>query len=153
MDKRPKIVYLLIVLWVLLSFIFIIWGTFSLDYVLRIPNWEHMAGVSHLYPLLFFGSLLSTIAWFVFACLFLVFSYGTLKGKNWVWTSGIIFSTIFIVILGLMLASLMVTAILFQDFFSLVGLETVVVAFLVDLGIIYCLTRPETKLYFEKNII
>ena len=110
MDEKPKITLnILVILWLLMSLMFVIWGMYSLDLVLKIPSWPP-TDLSTLYPLLFFGYLLSMIVWFVFACLFLVFSYGTLKGKSWVWTSGIIISTIFILVFGLMLASFMATA-------------------------------------------
>jgi len=120
--KKPTIIYLLIVLWLLL------------------------AGL-----MLHFGTLLSTITWFVFASLFAFFSYGTFKRRKSVWASGIILSTIFIVILGLMLASLMVTLLIFLEHFLVLGLMTVIIAFLVDIALIFCLTRPATKVYFEEK--
>jgi hypothetical protein len=147
MNEKPRSVYVLIVLWLLLSVIFIAWTSFSLSLVLSIPSWE--SEIPSLSPMLYFGSLVSTITWMVFALLFFVFSYGTFKGKSWVWTTGIIFSTIFIVIFGLMLASFMVTTILFPSFFTILGLETVVLSFIIDLGIIYYLTRPAVKVHFN----
>ena len=151
MDEKPKLTLnILVILWLLMSLMFIIWGMYSLDLVLKIPSWPP-TDLSTLYPLLFFGYLLSMIVWFVFACLFVVFSYGTLKSKGWVWTSGIIISTIFILVFGLMLASFMATAILFLDYFSVAGLVSVVITLLIDLGIVYFLTRPDVEKYFAKN--
>ena len=151
MYEKPKfMINILAILWLLMSLMFIIWGIYSLDLVLEIPSWP-TTSLSALYPLLFFGYLLSMIVWFVFACLFVVFSYGTLKSKGWVWTSGIIISTIFILVFGLMLASFMATAILFLDYFSVAGLVSVVITLLIDLGIVYFLTRPDVEKYFAKN--
>lgn len=152
MTERPKFLYVLVVLWPLLSLIFIAWGAYSLVYVLDIPNWPlHAEGIEIVYQMLYFGTLVSAITWFVFASLFAIFSYLSLKAKSWAWTAGLIISTIFIIILGLMLASFMVTIITFLDFFPVFGLITVVIAFLIDLGIVYCLTRPQVKIYFEIN--
>jgi hypothetical protein len=149
MNKRPRFVYILILSWLILSFIFIVWGYLSLVLVLGIPGWE--PEIPALYPLLYFANLLSTITWLVFALLFFSFSFGAFKGYGWAWTAGIITYTIFIVIFGLMLTSFMVTAILFPGFFSIAGLESVIVAFLIDLGIVYCLTRLTVKTYFKKG--
>lgn len=151
MNKRPNFVYILIILWLLLSAIFIAWASYSIDFVLNIPGWE-TTRLTEIYPILYFGNLISMISWLVFASLFFLFSYGTLKGKSWVWTAGIIISTIFIVIFGLMLASFMVTVILFQGFFTIAGLNSVIISFLIDLGVIYCLTRPIVKIYFKINL-
>lgn len=148
MNEKPISVYVLIVLWLLLSAIFIAWTSFSLSLVLSIPSWKY-ASLEVLYPMLYFGSLVSMITWFVFALLFFIFSYGTFKGKSWIWTAGIIISTIFIVIFGLMLGSFMITTILFPGFFTILGLETVILSFIIDLGIIYYLTRPAVKVHFK----
>jgi len=153
MGDKPKYLYLLAMLWPLLSIIFFAWGAFSLFYVLEIPDWKYTEAENILVQMMFFGTLLTTIVWFVFAFLFLSFSYGTLTVKKWVWTTGIIFSTIFLAIFGLMLASLMVTALMFLHYFSLLALITVIIAFLIDLGIIYCITRPSVKKYFAERFL
>lgn len=147
MNERPISVYVLIVLWLMLSAIFIAWTWFSLSLVLSIPGWE--SEIPSISPMLYFGSLVSVITWFVFALLFFIFSYGTFKGKSWIWTAGIMTSTIFIVIFGLMLGSFMITTILFPVFFTIAGLETVILSFIIDLGIIYYLTRPAVKVHFN----
>jgi len=150
MLKRPRSCYILTILWLLLSLIFINWGWYSISYVLIIPTWP--IGIARsLYPLLLFGTTLSSIVWIVFACLFLLFSYGTFIGKKWVWTIGVILSSLFLIIFGLMLGSFMVTAIVFPGFFSIAGLNSVVVAFILDLGVIYFITRPDIKFYFKIN--
>ncbi len=157
LSKKPKIIFLLIGLWLLLAGLFIAWGTFSLGYVVQLPGgiepipiWEK-SKFSVLYPMLYFGTLLSTVTWFVFASVFVFFSYGTFKRKKSTWSAGIIFSTIFIAIIGLMLASLMATALVFLNYFSLLGLITAIIAFLIDLALVFCLTRSTTKVYFEEK--
>lgn len=148
MDEKPRGIYILVLLWLLLSLIFIMWGLYSLELALDVLSWSPSTMARMLYPMLFFGTLISATTWFVFGCLFFIFAYGTFKGIGWVWTSGIIISTIFLVIFGFMLASFMVTASLFLDFFSVMGIVTVVISFLIDLGIIYFITRPHIKVYF-----
>lgn len=129
------------------SAIFILWGGFSLNIVIQIPKWiEDLGGTT---PMLHFGYIMSTIAWVAFSFLFLIFAYGTFRKDNWVWTTGLIITTIFLVVYGLMLVSFMITALLYQDLFSVVGLVTTVISFLIDIGIVFYLTRPATKLYFE----
>jgi hypothetical protein len=146
MTKRPLLIYILILLWLTICFIFFSWGTYSLQVYLAIQDWPAVKAVA---SILNFGFLISTIVWFVFSFLFIVFAYATFRGDIWAWTSGIIISTIFLVIFGFMLAAFMINAILFLDPFSVLGLVTVVISFMTDIGIVYCLTRPNTKLYFN----
>lgn len=146
MNERPKILYILVLLWIALSVIFVAWGIFSLIIVIQIPTWQEIRPVI---PQLHFGYLISTIVWFVFSSLFIIFSYATFRRDSWAWTTGIIISTIFLVIFGLMLAAFMINAIMFLDWFSIAGLITVVLSFIIDLGIIFYLTRAPIKLYFE----
>ena len=146
MNEKSKNIYILILLWLALSVIFVMWGGFSLVIVLQIPSWLKLGS---LLPQLHFGYLISTIVWFVFSSLFILFAYGTLRGDSWVWTTGIIISTIFLAIFGLMLAAFMVNAVMFLDWFSVAGLVTVVLSFIIDLSVVFYLTRPATKIYFE----
>lgn len=153
MNERPKIIYILVLLWLTLSAIFVLWGGYSLVVVLDIPNWvaEGLADSEGLVPILHFGYLMSTIVWFVFSSLFLLFSYATFKKDRWVWSTDLIISTIFLAIFGLMLASFMINTVMFMDYFSVSGLITVILSFLIDIAIIFCLTRPATKQYFEQD--
>ena len=148
MFERPRIIYMLILLWLCLSTIFALWGGYSLTILVQIPNWHDLGSL--LYPV-HFGYLISGIVWFVFSSIFVIFSYGTFKKESWVYTTGIIISTIFLVIFALMLASFMINALMFRDFFSITGLVTVVLTFLIDLGIVFFLTRPNSKHYFESR--
>ncbi len=123
------------------------WGGYSLRIVLLIPRWEQW--LVELTPQVHFGFLISTIVWFVFSSLFLLFAYGTFKKEHWVWTTGLIISTIFLVVFGLMLGAFMVNAAMFLDWFSVTGLITVVLSFITDIGIVFYLSRPDTKLFFK----
>ena len=93
---------------------------------------------------------MSTIVWFVFSSLFVIFAYGTFRGDHWVWTTGVIFTTIFLAVFGLMLAAFMITAFNYPNIFSVTGLITTILSFLIDIGIVFFLTRPDAKVYFEK---
>jgi len=147
MTEKPKTIYVLIMLWVALSAIFVIWGGFSLTVVLQIRSWS--SWLEEFQSQVHFGYLISTIIWFVFSSLFILFAYGTFRKDTWVWTTGLIISTIFLAIFGLMLGAFMVNAILFLDWFSVWGLVTVVLSFVTDIGIVFYLTRPTTKIYFD----
>ena len=149
MTERPKTIYALILLWLGISGIFVIWGGYSLVVLLKIPSWISDTVVAPLVPILLFGYLISTIVWLAFSALFVIFAYATFRKEAWAWTTGIIFSTIFLAIFGIMLASFMVNAFMFFDWFTRFGLITVVLSFIGDLGIIFYLTRPVTKRYFE----
>lgn len=146
MKKRPLTIYILILLWLTLSTMFILWGVYSLSVVLVIPKW---VSLTTLQPQLYFAYLIATIIWFVFSSLFLIFAYGTFRGDSWTWSTGLIISTIFLAVFGLMLGSFIVTAITFLDSFTVQALITVVLSLLADLGIVYFLTRPIDKMYFE----
>ena len=146
MKKRPLTIYILILLWLTLSIMFVLWGIFSLSVVIEVPRW---LSLRTLQPQVYFGYLISTIIWFVFSSMFLIFAYGTFRGDSWTWSTGLIFSTIFLAVFSLMLAAFIVTALAFLDWFSVSGLITVVLSLLADLGIVYFLTRPIDKEYFE----
>lgn len=147
MVQKSRNIYILMLLWIALSAIFVMWGGYSLIIVLLIPRWEQW--LVELTPQVHFGFLISTIVWFVFSSLFLLFAYGTYNRNSWVYTSGIIISTIFLVVFGLMLGAFMVNAVMYLDWFSVTGLITVVLSFITDIGIVFYLTRPETKIFFE----
>jgi hypothetical protein len=144
--ERPRIIYIVILLWLVLSVIFVLWGVYSLVYLIDIPNWTISPTLK---AILHFGYLMSTIVWFVFSSVFLVIAYGTLRKDHWVWTTGVILTTIFLAIFALMLTAFIINALRFFDEFSVLGLVTVVLSFITDLGLIFHLTRPNTKKYFE----
>lgn len=149
MSQRPNTIYMLILLWLALASVFTLWAGHSVLLIIQIPNWESDLG-TYIVSVINFGYVMSTIAWFVFSAIFIIFAYGTLKKESWVWSTGIIISTIFLAIFALMIASFMVTALMFLNIFSVLGLVTVVLAFIIDLGIIFYLTRPVTKIYFDQ---
>lgn len=152
MDKKPWTVYALILLWLAMCTIFISWGSYTLNTILDIPSWIKELPTTEketLISIVHFVYLMSTIVWFVFSAIFILFAYGTFKRDHWAYSSGIIFSTIFLAIFGLMLATFMVNLLVFQDSFSTIGLITTMITFLVDLGIVFLITRPATKIYFD----
>jgi hypothetical protein len=153
MTEKPKTIYILVLLWLSLTAIFLVWGQFSLDIFLKLPEWtaQHPE-LEYLISQLNFGYLISTIVWFVFSSLFVVFAYATFRKDTWAWSTGLIISTIFLIIFSIMLAAFMINAIMFLDWFSVAGLVTVVLSFVIDLGIVFFLTRPVTKIFFENNI-
>jgi len=147
MRKKPFILYLLILLWLAFSTIFIMFGTYSIEMVFNVLNWS-VTNPSFYDPMVFFSYLMFAISMFVFGFIFIIFAYETYKGRSWVWNAGIIFSTIFLVIFGFLMVSLMVTAMIFMDTrFSIPTLIAVMIAFLTDLGIIFFITRPNVKTY------
>ena len=146
MNDKPKLLYLLITMWIMFGLIFIYLGYASLTVVLYILGTSEQSGWE---PIVFFGTFMATITMMVFGSIFLIFSYGTYKGKSWIWNAGIIISTIFIVIFSFMLASLMITVLLFTTSDLVLILVVSMIAFLVDLGIIFLVTRPNIKAYFK----
>ncbi len=151
MTTRPRSIYILILLCIAVSIIFSLWGGYSLLVLVQIPSWEG-PGAHGIIPLLFFGFLTATIVWFSFSAVFVIFAYGSLRGDSWIWSTGLIITTIFLVVLGIMMGSLMVNSFLFLDLFSVSGLITTILAFIADLTIVYYLTRPAAKLYFESIV-
>ena len=150
MTERPRIIYILTALWLSLSAMFLIWGAYSLNLVLQIPGWQaELSQYENLVPMLHFGFLMATIVWFVFSSVYILIAYATFKKDSWAWSTGIIISTIFLVVFFLMLASFMINAVLFLDWFSVLGLVAVILTVLIDLGVVFFITRPATKMYFE----
>jgi hypothetical protein len=152
--EKPKILYGLIGLWIVLAIIFYSIGYWSLQTLIYI--WSPESGYTAWYPLLFWGSLFVTTSMGVFGSIFLIFAYETYAGKSWAWAAGIIISTIFIVIFSFMMASLMITALIFsgvEDQTLIPMLILVMIAFLVDLGIIFLTTRPNIKEYLKSTHI
>jgi len=148
MAKGVRSIFILSLLWLALSVMFVIWGIFSLDILVDVGKWKELGS---LIPMMFFGFLISTILWFVFSSIFVILAYASMRHDSWAWSTGMILSTIFLAIFGFMLAAFMVTAILFLDFFSVAGLVTVVISFITDMGIIFYLTRPTVKLHLLGN--
>jgi hypothetical protein len=140
----------LMILWILLSIMFLVWGGYSLGVLLNMPEWTYPGApyVETILPMIHFGYTMSAIVWLVFSSIFVVIAYGTFNPDKWVWTTSLILSTIFLVIFGLMLASFIINALTFFSRFSVLGLITTIITFVIDLGIIFFLTRPKNKLYF-----
>lgn len=153
--NRPTSIIILMLLWLLLASSFLFYGIISLCIVVDVHNWVSQAPESFqpdyqtVIPLVHLGFLISTIIFLVFSVVFFIFAYGVFKNDQWVWTAGLIISTIFIFIFSLMLAGFMINVLLFKDNFSIYGLLSVIIVFLIDLGIIFYITRPATKIYFE----
>jgi len=151
MIARPRLIYVLIFLCIAISVIFTLWGGYSILVLVQIPGWQNILG-PNLTPLLHFGYLTSTIVWFVFSAIFIILAYGTFRKDSWVWSTGLILTTIFLVVFGIMLTAFMINSVMFLDWFSVSGLVTVVLAFIADLAIVYYLTRPAAKIYFESIV-
>ena len=152
MFDKPKNIYILTFLWALLSAMFILFGSYSLQILMDIPTWEMFQDYENFRSIVNFGYTMSTIVWFVFSSIFIIIAYGVLKADTWVWTTSLIISTIFLAVFSLMLASFIINTIIFLDIapnFSVIGLIATIITFLIDLGIIFILTRPKTKLYFH----
>lgn len=155
LTDKNRTIYLLILLWGTLAALFLIWGINAFITLIDIPNWTTTVPSSFqeqfdkIVPILYLGYLTSTSIALVFSFVFVIVGYGIYKKDNWVWSTGLIFSTIFLTIFGFLLASFMINVVIFKDEFSIIGLVIVIIAFLTDLGIIFLHTRPATKLYFE----
>jgi len=155
MNSKPKLLYLLILLWIIFGIIFIYLGTSSLSIALYIISPEsinqlNLEDSEWIQSLMFFGTFFLTTTMLVFGSIFVIFSYETYQRKTWVWNAGVIISTIFIVVFSFMLGSLMITSLMFMNQTIIQALIIIMIAFLTDLGIIFLITRPNIKAYFEK---
>ncbi len=153
MSDKPRYLFPLVLLWIVLGLIFIILGLFSLNLTIWIfsPEYTSYGIIDWATSMIFFMTFTETTTLLVFGSLFLIFSYETYKGKSWVWNAGVIISTIFLVIFSFLLASLMISTLLFPNDFTVPALIEGMITVLVDLGIIFLLTRPSIKIYFEKQ--
>ncbi len=148
LTERPKQIIILVILWAMMSAMFLVWGGYSLGVLINMSEWTYPDYVETIIPMIHFGYTMSAIVWLVFSSIFVIIAYGTLKPDRWVWTTSLIISTIFLAIFGLMLASFIINVLTYFSRFSVLGLVTTIVTFLIDLGIIFFLTRPKNKLYF-----
>lgn len=158
MTERNNTVYVLILLWAMLAGIILIWGMNLLITLSDVPNWSEElnflteadeATFERIIPVIHLGYLTSTIISLIFSSVFVIVAYGIYKKDSWVWSTGLIFSTIFLAIFGILLASFMINTAIFKDPFSIFGLIFVIIAFLLTLGIVFFHTRPGVKSYFE----
>lgn len=155
MTGKNRTIYSLILMWTILAGLFMIWGMNSLITLIEIPSWsteppvEFQETFTKIVPILHLGYLTSTTIALVFSSVFIIIAYGIFRKDKWVWSTGLIFSTIFLTIFGFLLASFMINVAIFKDDFSIIGLIIVIIAFLTDLGVVFLHTRPATKLYFE----
>jgi len=130
-----------------LTAIFVYWGFYALDVLLKIPAWDGYISTT-LAAILYWMFFIGTLVWIGAAVVAAYLTYGLLKGKNWSWTASVILSTFSIIIFAIMLVAFMAALIVFQDVFSITGLITVTLALFIDLAIIFLLTRPGIKTIF-----
>jgi hypothetical protein len=151
MGEKPKSVYYLVLLLITLFLMFVIWGWYAEAILVNIPSWT--TGVCQLEPSfaanLYWIFLIGTILWFGSAGLMLIIAYGLIKKKHWAWTTAMIINSLCLFAFGIMLAAFMVAVLIFQDLFSITGIVTSVLALIVDIAIVYLLTRNETKKYYN----
>jgi hypothetical protein len=132
---------------ILLLVIFLIWGQYALNILVEIPEWVNeptgfeAPWVANLYWMFLIG----TILWFGSAALMLLISYGLYKRKSWAWTTAMILNSLCLFVFSIMLAAFIVAVLIFQDIFSITGIVTTVLALLIDIGIVYLLTRKDVK--------
>ena len=128
MTDKNKTIYILILLWVTLAGLFLIWGVNSFMTLIDVPNWpaevppSFQVKFDKIVPILYVGYLTSTSIALVFSSVFIIVAYAIYRKEHWVWSTGLIFSTIFLTIFGFLLASFMINAVIFKDEFSIIGL-------------------------------
>ena len=144
-NDKPNLIYLGSLAWIIFGIEFLVIGFFSMDMVQFILSPE--SGYSDWYPMIFFGYFLILTTLFVFGVIFVIFGVEFLRGKSWAWSAGVLISTIFLVIFGFMLGSLMITALLFMDPFSIPTLVLMMITLLIDLGVLFLTTRPKVKIF------
>ena len=155
MLNKPRYIILLVILWAIFGVIFVTLGLLSLNTTIAVFSEYESYKIQEDWAIsmIFFMTFTETTTLLVFGSIFLIFSYETYKVKSWVWNAGLIISTIFLVIFSFLLASLMITTLIFLNEVTVSALINIMLTFLVDLGIIFLLTRPSIKMYFEKQKI
>ena len=153
--KKPKLLYLLIFAWIIFGIVFYILGYWSFtiaQYLSSSAGDSASEAFLAWRPMMFFGTLFIFTAMFVFGSIFFIFAYEAYKGKSWIWSAGIIISTIFLVIFSFMMAALMVTAYVFKDpDFSIPSLIIIMIAFLTDLSVLFLTTRPNIRSFLKSE--
>ncbi|MBN2065763.1 MAG: hypothetical protein JW771_03025 [Candidatus Thermoplasmatota archaeon] len=149
--EKPRLIYVLSLLLLTVGVLFLRLGIFSIEILLDMSNWYSKVPVSLIY-ILHFWYLVSAIASIVLASSFFVLLYATIKRYHWARNAGIVLSTLYLIVFGMLLAALMVNSVIFHDEFSIASLVTIIVAFFLDFGIVFLLTRPAVRLYFQQPL-
>jgi hypothetical protein len=152
LAKKPTNIYILVLLHLSLSVIFIAWGHYATIYLSQIPSWQDelsLEFIGFLYWVVFIG----TLVWLGTSLLFMGLSYGLYKQRHRAWTISMILTTLGLVVFSIMLLGFIVTSLMFKDTFSITGLITDILALLIDISIVYLLTRPSTKQYFNVTAV
>lgn len=157
MNQKPKIIYILIILWIVISVLFIgiaIKRTLDhLDYLDSISAFETVP--FPITAITTFSYILYTILSTIIIALSFILAYGTFIKKSWSWLIGIIlssflaffaFTAIHLIGSGVIMENLDQT---FNNFES--------VAYILMLFFVPCLmvllTRPGVKTYFGKTVV
>ena len=150
MKTRPRSLYLSVILFILLAVIFGYWGYFAIDTLIQLPSLTGDLPLKIISSLYWFY-LIGTLIWIGNAGLSSILAYGLFKRLNWAYTTALIFTTLVIAALTIMLIGFMVGLVKFQDMFSIIGIVTNIIALLIDLIIVFLITRPSMKLFFAKQ--
>jgi len=147
---KPKVVYAIISLFILLILISSYWEVFVYSIIIQIPGWINELGIE-MVSILFWIFFIANLLWIGSITAYILLIYGIFKQEKWGWNASMIISSIIIVIFTIMLIGFIVSVILFQAQFTVVGIVTVIIAFFADLGILYFLTRSTTRKIYKKN--
>ena len=153
MNQKPKIIYILVILWIAIGVLFI--GTAvkrTLDYQDYLDSTSAF-GMDSFTTIMTFSYVLYTILFIIIIALSFLLAYGSFMKKSWSWVIGLMLSS-FLIYFVFQAISLIGSGIIMENLDQMFNhfeyVANVVMIFLVPC-LLALLTRPTVKTYFGKT--
>jgi hypothetical protein len=149
-DKKPDKFYFLILFYLFLISITSAWTWYAYTMFTGISGWKYSDEIVDFIAFNYFVFLFGFLIWAGITILLIILLYGLIRNYRWAWTTSLIIATLGLVLFPIILIAIMTTLLKYQSAFSSLGIITITIALLLDICVVYILTRPVLKQYFEK---
>lgn len=162
MNQKPKIIYILIILWIVIGVL--VFGIAvkrtldhldSIDSISEVPNDSLPTMNDSITTYVTFSYVMYTILYTIIIVLSFILAYGTFIKKSWSWDISIMLSaflTYFVFTAIFLIGSGVIMGQLDQIFNNFESVANILMLFFVPC-LIVLLTRPEVKAYLGKRIV
>lgn len=149
-DKKPDKFYFLILFYLFSFSITSTWTWYAYTMFTGISGWKYSDEIVDFIAFNYFVFLFGFLIWAGITILLIILLYGLIRNYRWAWTTSLIIATLGLVLFPIILIAIMTTLLKYQSAFSSLGIITITIALLLDICVVYILTRPVLKQYFEK---
>ena len=155
MNQKPKIIYILVILWIIIGVLFIgVAISRTLD-TMRFLGFSSRGGSDEFTTAIIFQYIIYTILFVIIIILSFLLSYESFIKKELFWLIGLMFSSFllyFVFQAIYFIGSGIIAENMVQMLNSFDYIAYILLIFLVPCQI-FLLTRPEVKVYFGKRIV